>query len=75
MAASNTCNRQGVQDTAQAGRQAFMDSLRERAPWPRRDGDIPAQQVLYREAVALGPCPWTVWIPEKSLGSIVDRGL
>ncbi len=54
MATSNTHNRQVLRDSTQARRQAFMDSLQVRASLARRNGDIPAQQALYREAVALG---------------------
>lgn len=54
MAASNTHSRQVLQDSAQARRQALMDSLQVRASLARRNGDIAAQQALYREAVALG---------------------
>ena len=50
MATRNTRNKQVLQDSAQA----LMDSLQVRASLARRNGDIPAQQVLYREAVALG---------------------
>ncbi|MYF36730.1 MAG: hypothetical protein F4226_08125 [Synechococcus sp. SB0678_bin_12] len=54
MAASNARNKQALQDSAQARRQALMDSLQARVHLARRNGDIPAQQALYREAVALG---------------------
>ena len=54
MAASNTGNGQVLRDGAQARRQALMDSLQARASLAHRNGDIPAQQALYREAVALG---------------------
>lgn len=54
MSASNALNKQVPQASAQAHRQALMDSLQARAHLARRNGDIPAQQALYREAVALG---------------------
>ena len=54
MAADSVPNRQALQDSAPARRQALMDSLQRRAQLARRNGDIPAQQALYREAVALG---------------------
>ena len=54
MAASNTRNKQVLQANAQARRQALMDSLQARAHLAHRNGDIHAQQALYREAVALG---------------------
>ena len=54
MAASNTHSRQVVRDSAQARRQALMDSLHVRASLARRNEDISAQQALYQEAVTLG---------------------
>ncbi|MXW41256.1 MAG: hypothetical protein F4Z75_08995 [Synechococcus sp. SB0668_bin_15] len=54
MAGSNTHNRQVLRDSTQARRQTLMDSLQVRSQLARRNGDIPAQQALYREAVALG---------------------
>lgn len=55
MAGSNTHNRKVLRDSSvQARRQALVDSLQVRAHLARRNGDIPAQQALYREAVALG---------------------
>ena len=54
MTTSNTRNKRVLQDGAQARRQALMDSLQARVHLARRNGDIPAQQALYREAVALG---------------------
>ncbi|SAY38553.1 hypothetical protein FLM9_451 [Candidatus Synechococcus spongiarum] len=53
MSASNAPNRQALQDSSQVRRQTLMDSLQVRASLARRNGDIPAQQALYREAVAL----------------------
>lgn len=54
MSASNALNKQVPQASAQVRRQALMESLQARAHLARRNGDIPAQQALYREAVALG---------------------
>lgn len=54
MSASNALNKQVPRASAQVRRQALMDSLQARAHLARRNGDIPAQQALYREAVALG---------------------
>ncbi|KKZ12423.1 MAG: hypothetical protein TE42_04590 [Candidatus Synechococcus spongiarum SP3] len=54
MAASNTRNKQVLQDNVQARRQALMDSLQARAHLAHRNGDVSARQALYREAVALG---------------------
>ena len=54
MPATNAHSKQISQASAQVHRQALMKSLQERAHQARRNGDIPAQQALYREAVALG---------------------
>lgn len=54
MSASNALNKKVLQDGAQARRQALMNSLQARANLARLNGDIPAQQALYQEAVALG---------------------
>lgn len=53
MAASNAPNSPVFQEGAKAHRQALMESLQARARLARRNGDIPAQQALYREAVSL----------------------
>lgn len=53
MAASNVHNKQAFRGKAQAHHQALMESLQARAQLARRNGDIPTQQALYREAVAL----------------------
>ncbi len=53
MAASNVHHKQVVRGQSRTHRQALMDSLQARSQLARRNGDIPAQQALYREAAAL----------------------
>lgn len=54
MAASNARNKQALQDSARLVAKHSWTLSRRGSTWPRRNGDIPAQQALYREAVALG---------------------
>ena len=53
MSATNACAKQVLQKGPQARRQALIESLQMRAYLAHRNGDIYAQQALYREAVAL----------------------
>ena len=53
MPAINPRNKQIPEASTRAHRQALMESLQARAHMARCNGDIPAQQALYREAVAL----------------------